>query len=64
MDKYIYIDEYGNEEDVILCEKTRVTVRLKFLKQFLAIKEMALATFDIVVYSPLSIMETALGLEK
>lgn len=61
-DKYIYIDEYGNEDDVILCEKTRVKARLKFLKQFLAIKEMDLAIlFDNVVYSPLSLEN--LGIE-
>lgn len=63
--RYIKIDEAGDEEDVIIFEQdpTRIRVKLKPLKQFLAIKEMHLAIFfSIDVYSDKSLKE--LGLEK
>lgn len=43
--KFVKIDESGAEEDVILIEEDRVQIKLKPLKQFLAIKEMHLAIF-------------------
>ncbi|MHB1418233.1 MAG: hypothetical protein ACYCX4_01395 [Bacillota bacterium] len=43
--KFLKIDESGAEEEVILVEEDRVQIKLKPLKQFLAIKEMHLAIF-------------------
>ncbi len=42
-DQYIKIDEDGNEEIVAVIEPNRVRIRLKEIRQFLAIKEMHLA---------------------
>lgn len=42
---YVKIDDDGNEENVVEVEGETVKIRLKELKQFLAIKEMHLAIF-------------------
>ena len=42
-DKYIKIDDEGNEHRVIVVEPNRIQIRLKELRQFLAIKEMYLS---------------------
>ena len=42
-DQYIKIDEDGNEEVVVVVEPNHVRIRLKEIRQFLAIKEMHLA---------------------
>lgn len=44
-DSYIYIDEAGNEIEVIRKRKGRLEVRLKYLKEFLAAKNAVLAVF-------------------
>lgn len=43
MDQYIKIDEDGNEEIVAVIEPNHVQIRLKEIRQFLAIKEMHLS---------------------
>lgn len=43
--KYIKIDESGAEEDIILIEEDLIRIKLKAIKQFLAIKEMHLAIY-------------------
>lgn len=50
--RYIKIDERGNEEEVIIVEPNRIRIRLKEIRQFLAVKEMHLSIqFDCSVYS-------------
>jgi hypothetical protein len=34
-DKYIAIDDNGDEQDVIICQEKCIKVKLKYLKQFL-----------------------------
>jgi hypothetical protein len=43
--KYTKIESDGNEHDVIVLSDERISMRLKELKQFLAIKEMRLAVY-------------------
>lgn len=51
-DKFIKIDDYGNEQVVGIVEPTRIQIRLKEIRQFLAIKEMhLLIQFDYREYS-------------
>ena len=62
-DKYIKIDEAGNEDLVAIVEANRVQIRLKEIRQFLAIKEMYLSIqFDCREHSKYSLEE--LGLKK
>ena len=62
-DKYIKIDEAGNEDLVAIVEANRVQIRLKEISQFLAIKEMYLSIqFDCQEHSKYSLEE--LGLKK
>lgn len=62
-DQYIKIDDDGNETVVATIEPKRVQVRLKELRQFLAIKEMHLAIlFDCREHSSMTLDE--LGLEE
>lgn len=62
-DKYIKIDESGNEALVAIVEANRVKIRLKEIRQFLAIKEMYLSIqFDCREHSKYSLEE--LGLKK
>ena len=42
-DKYIKIDDEGNEEEVAIVEPNRVQISLRAIRQFLAIKEMYLS---------------------
>ncbi|MCA9682549.1 MAG: hypothetical protein KC457_10170, partial [Myxococcales bacterium] len=42
---YVKIDDAGNDEDVIMFEPDRVRVRLRHLKQYLAIRDMHLAAY-------------------
>lgn len=61
--KYIKIDENGDAEDIIIIKENKVKIKLKTLKQFLAIKDMHLAIyFSIDRQSKKSIEK--LGLEK
>lgn len=43
--KFIYIDDNGDEEEVVLINDNEVKVKLKFLKEFLAVKKMHLAIY-------------------
>lgn len=62
--KYIKIDNNGDEEDIVLIEPDNtVKIKLKAIKQFLAIKEMSLLfLFDCSLYSKKSLDE--LGITK
>lgn len=52
--KYIKIHDDGNEEDIVLVEKDNIMIRTKALRQFAAIKEMAIVLFvDSVRFSPI-----------
>ena len=62
-DKYIKIDDEGNEDVVAIVEANQVQIRLKEIRQFLAIKEMYLSIqFDCREYSEYSLEE--LGLKE
>ena len=62
-DKYIKIDDEGNEDVVAIVEANQVQIRLKEIRQFLAIKEMYLSIqFDCGEYSEYSLEE--LGLKE
>ncbi|MCC7390515.1 MAG: hypothetical protein IT431_17315 [Phycisphaerales bacterium] len=61
LDQYIKIDDDGNEQLVAVVEPHRVQVRLKEIRQFLAIKEMHLSIqFDAREYSELTLEELGL----
>jgi hypothetical protein len=62
-DQYIKIDDDGNETVVATIEPHRIQVRVKELRQFIAIKEMHLAIlFDCREHSPMTLAE--LGLKQ
>lgn len=62
-DKYIKIDEAGNEDVVAIIEANRVQIRLQEIRQFLASKEMYLSfQFDCREHSKYSLEE--LGLKE
>lgn len=62
-DRYYKIDEAGNEELVATVEPHCIKIRLKEIRQFLAVKEMHLAVFfDSKEFSAYSLKE--LGLKK
>ena len=57
-DRYIKIDETGNETEVAIVEAERIRIRLKEIRQFCAVKEMHLAVyFDSIRYSTLTPQE-------
>ena len=60
--KYIKIDDNGDEEDIIIIEEDNtVRIKLMAIKQFLAIKNMTLLfLFDIFIYSKLNIEQLQL----
>ncbi len=60
-DHYIKIDDDGNEHIVAVVEPSRIKIRLKEIRQFLAIKEMYLAIqFDCAAWSGMSLEELGL----
>jgi hypothetical protein len=62
-DRYYKIDDAGNEDLIAVVESNRIKIRLKEIRQFLAVKEMHLAIFfDCKEYSPHSLQ--TLGLQK
>jgi hypothetical protein len=62
-DQYIEIDDAGDEEVVAIIEPNRVQIRMKEIRQFLAIKEMHLAImFDCRQHSMITLDE--LGLQE
>ncbi|MBI2919122.1 MAG: hypothetical protein HYY01_14200, partial [Chloroflexi bacterium] len=57
-DQYIKFDDNGDEEVIVTVEPKLVKVRLREVRQFLALKEMHLAVYiDSIRFSPLSINE-------
>ncbi len=61
--KYVRIDDDGDEEDIIILDDRSVKIKLKQIIQFLAIKEMHLAVyFEICRYSTSTLEE--LGLQE
>lgn len=57
-DTYLKFTESGDEEEVIRVRDGQVQIRLREIRQFLAIKEMHLAIyFDVVRYAPESLQE-------
>ncbi|WP_144034003.1 hypothetical protein SPSIL_050180 [Sporomusa silvacetica DSM 10669] len=57
-DKYVLITDSGDEEDAIIVEGKSVKIRLKLLKQYLAIRQMHLAIyFEMMTYSEKSLEE-------
>lgn len=60
-DKYVKIDDAGNEHIIIVMEPERIRIRLQEIKQFLAIKEMHLAImFDCRENSSLTLQQIGL----
>ncbi|HEY9628019.1 MAG TPA: hypothetical protein V6C84_12005 [Coleofasciculaceae cyanobacterium] len=58
IDQYIKIDDNGNEHVVVIVEPNRIQIRLKEIRQFLAIKEMYLSIqFDCREHSEYSLEE-------
>ncbi|MFA6002820.1 MAG: hypothetical protein WC881_02000 [Elusimicrobiota bacterium] len=61
--KYVALDPDGNEEDVVLVSEKCIKIRLGYLKNFLAVKDMHLALFfDRFAYSDRRLEE--LGIER
>jgi hypothetical protein len=59
--RYVKIDRAGNETEVIIVEPDQIRIRLKEIRQFLAIKEMHLAVyFDNREHSSLSLEDVGL----
>ena len=57
-DTYIKIDDAGNEETIVIVKPDEVQIRLKEIRQFLAIKEMYLSLlFEFNEYSKYSVEE-------
>ena len=62
-DEYIKIDDAGNEERIAIVKSDEIKIRLKEIRQFLAVKEMYLSIlFEFNEYSTYSLQE--LGLNK
>ena len=62
LDHYIKFDDDGNEERICVIEPNKIQIRLKELRQFLAIKEMALSIqFDCREHSERSLEELKLA---
>ena len=61
-DKYIKIDDTGNEVPVVIVKPNEVQIRLQEIRQFLAIKEMCLSMlFEFNEYSTYSLQELGLS---
>ena len=61
-DKYIKINDAGNEETIVIVKPDEVQIRLKEIRQFLAIKEMYLSMlFEFNEYSRFSLEELGLS---
>ena len=61
-DEYIKIDDAGNEERIAIVKSDEVKIRLKEIRQFLAVKEMYLSIlFEFNEYSTYSLEELALN---
>ena len=61
-DTYIKIDDAGNEETVVVVKSDEVQIRLKEIRQFLAIKEMYLSMlFEFNEYSTYSLQKLGIN---
>ena len=61
-DEYTKIDDAGNEEKIVIVRPDEVRIRLKEIRQFLAIKEMYLSIlFEFNEYSAYSLQELGLN---
>lgn len=61
--KFIVIDDNGDEEDVVLMADDKIQIKLKYIKEFLAVKKMHLAIFfDFARFSEKTIEE--LGIKE
>ena len=61
-DKYIKIDDAGNKNEVVTVKPNEVQIRLKEIRQYLAIKEMYLSMlFEFNEYSEYSLQELGLS---
>ena len=61
-DKYIKIDDAGNKNEVVIIKPNEVQIRLKEIRQYLAIKEMYLSMlFEFNEYSEYSLQELGLS---
>ncbi|MYE88051.1 hypothetical protein F4X33_03545 [Candidatus Poribacteria bacterium] len=61
-DEYINIDDAGNEERIAIVKPDKVKIRLKEIRQFLAVKEMYLSIlFEFNEYSAYSLQELGLN---
>ena len=57
-DKYIKIDDAGHKHEVVIVKPNEVQIRLKEIRQFLAVKEMYLSLlFEFNEYSRYSLEE-------
>jgi hypothetical protein len=57
--KFYFIDEAGDLTEVIIIEPNKVKVKLKFLKEYLAIRQVYLAIcFDFVRYLPTELVDS------
>lgn len=64
-DKYIKIDDAGNEETIVIVSENEVQIRHKEIRQFLAVKEMSLSMlFEFNEYSEYSLEELGLNENK
>jgi len=61
-DRFIKFDDAGDEQVIAVMEPGRILIRLKELRQFLALKQMHLSLqFDLVEFSPHSLESLALS---
>ena len=60
-DRFIKFDDAGNEHVIVILDPERILIRLRELRQFLALKQMHLSfQFDFVEFSPHSLESLAL----
>lgn len=63
--KYLFIDENGDDEVVIIMEENEIKIKLRLIKEFLSAKNMQLALyFDITRHSSKSLSENGLKPEN
>ncbi|XHH08993.1 MAG: hypothetical protein ACFCUE_15725 [Candidatus Bathyarchaeia archaeon] len=59
--KFLFIDDNGDEQEVVTIQKNQINIKLKFLKEFLAVKNMDLVIlFDYLRSSDKSLAEQGL----
>jgi hypothetical protein len=59
--KFVLIDDNGDDEEVILITETEIKIKVRLIKEFLAVKKMHLALlFDLMRFSDKSLKELSL----